>query len=184
MKYITALILLVSSHFALAAENPVVIIDTNKGQISVELYPEQAPLSVANFLSYVQQDGFKGTIFHRVIKDFMIQGGGFLKDGNPLQTLPAIRNESGNGLSNERGTIAMARTGAPHSATRQFFINHKDNTFLDMRGSQWGYAVFGKVSKGLDVVDAIASVQTAAADKPVQAVIINSITLVKPAAKE
>jgi len=178
MKYITALILLLSSHLALA-NNPSIIIDTNQGQITVELYPEKAPKTVANFLTYIKRDEFKTTIFHRVIDGFMIQGGGFLTSGQRADTLKSIENESRNGLSNERGTIAMARTGDPHSASRQFFINHNDNQFLDAQGSKWGYAVFGKVSQGIEVVDKIAKVRTAAQDKPIQPVIINSITLVK-----
>tara|TARA_R110001592_G_scaffold252592_6_gene515361 strand:+ start:8326 stop:8874 length:549 start_codon:yes stop_codon:yes gene_type:complete len=182
MKYITALILLLSSHLALAT-NPSIVIDTNQGQITVELYPEKAPKTVANFLAYIKRDGFNKTTFHRVINGFMIQGGGFLVSGQRLDTLKAIENESRNGLSNERGTIAMARTGAPHSASRQFFINHKDNQFLDAQSNNWGYAVFGKVTTGLDVVDKIAKVKTAAQDKPIEPVIINRITLVEAAAE-
>jgi len=180
MKYITALILLFSSHLALAT-NPSIIIDTNQGQITVELYPEKAPKTVANFLAYIKRDGFNKTTFHRVINGFMIQGGGFLASGQRVETLKPIENESRNGLSNERGTIAMARTGAPHSASRQFFINHKDNQFLDAQGNNWGYTVFGKVTTGLDVVDKIAKVKTAAQDKPIEPVIINRITFVKAA---
>lgn len=180
MKYITALILLLSSHLALAT-NPSIVIDTNQGQITVELYPEKAPKTVANFLAYIKRDGFNKTTFHRVINGFMIQGGGFLASGQRLDTLKEIENESRNGLSNERGTIAMARTGAPHSASRQFFINHKDNQFLDAQNNNWGYAVFGKVTTGLDVVDKIAKVKTAAQDKPIEPVIINRITLVEAA---
>jgi peptidyl-prolyl cis-trans isomerase A (cyclophilin A)/peptidyl-prolyl cis-trans isomerase B (cyclophilin B) len=177
MKYIYALILLLSSHIALAA-NPSVMIDTNKGQITVELYPENAPKTVSNFLDYIKRDGFKDTIFHRVIDSFMIQGGGFLTSGEQAATTAPIYNESKNGLNNERGTISMARTGDPHSASRQFFINQKDNTFLDAKGSNWGYAVFGKVTSGMDVVDKIAQVKTAAQDKPVEPVIIKSISLI------
>lgn len=182
MKYIYALILLMTSQIALAA-NPSVLIDTNKGQITVELYPEQAPKTVTNFLAYIKRDGFKDTTFHRVIDSFMIQGGGFLTSGQQADTTAPIYNESQNGLSNSRGTISMARTNDPHSASRQFFINQKDNTFLDAKGSNWGYAVFGKVTTGMDVVDKIAKVKTASQDKPVEAVIINSITLVDSPAK-
>lgn len=178
MKIVLSLFMLMLSHSVLATENPIVIVDTSKGQITIELLPKQAPITVKNFLTYVEKDGYKKTTFHRVISGFMIQGGGFSADtGSKVTTLPAIKNESRNGLSNIRGTISMARTGAPHSASRQFFINHKDNTFLDAQGSKWGYAVFGKVTSGMDVVDAIASVKTGAADKPRQAVIINSIML-------
>jgi cyclophilin family peptidyl-prolyl cis-trans isomerase len=182
MKYIYALILLLTSQIALAA-NPSVLIDTNKGQITVELYPEQAPKTVTNFLDYIKRDGFKDTIFHRVIDSFMVQGGGFLTSGEQAATTAPIYNESKNGLSNERGTISMARTNDPHSASRQFFINEKDNTFLDAKGNNWGYAVFGKVTSGMDVVDNIAKVETGSQDKPIEPVIINSITLIGETAK-
>ncbi|WP_238596728.1 peptidylprolyl isomerase [Psychromonas sp. psych-6C06] len=154
--------------------------DTSKGKIIIELFPEEAPKTVANFLAYVQKDGYKKTTFHRVINGFMIQGGGFSSEtGSKVSTLPPIENESRNGISNERGTISMARTGNPHSASRQFFINHKDNAFLDAQGNKWGYAVFGEVTLGMDVVDAIAKVKTGSADKPLQPVVINSITLLE-----
>lgn len=182
MKYITALILLFTSHMALA-NNPSVVIDTNKGKMTVELFADKAPETVANFLKYIEKDQFKATTFHRIISGFMIQGGGFLTSGQRSETYPAIKNESRNGLSNDRGTIAMARTSAPDSATRQFFINHKDNESLDAKGSKWGYAVFGKVTSDLAVVDKIAAVKTAARDKPVTPVIINSITLVEEVSK-
>jgi len=169
-------ILLISTS-TFAASNPSVVIDTSKGKITVELFPEQAPKSVANFLAYIQKDGYKETIFHRVINGFMIQGGGENESGKKYDSFAAIENESRNGLSNERGTLSMARTSAPHSATRQFFINQKDNTFLDAQGSNWGYAVFGKVTSGMDIVDSIATVKTRVADKPLQTVMINSISL-------
>lgn len=177
MKYITALLLLFTSHFALA-DNPTVVIDTNKGQIIVELFPDEAPKTVANFLAYIKTDEFKETTFHRVINGFMIQGGGFSTSGKRLNTFAPIQNESRNGISNERGTIAMARTGNPDSATRQFFINQKDNQFLDANAGNFGYTVFGEVTLGLEVVDKIAAVKTASQDKPVDPVIINSITLI------
>lgn len=179
MKYITALILLFTSHLALAVDNPIVVIDTNKGAITLELYQQQAPISVSNFLAYIEKDQYKDSTFHRVISGFMVQGGGLLASGARMDTLPSIKNESRNGLSNERGTIAMARTNSPHSASRQFFINHKDNAFLDAKGGNWGYAVFGKVTEGMDVVDSIASVPTARQDKPVSPVMINSITVIE-----
>ena len=178
MKTILSLFMLVTSFNLFAAENPTVIMETSKGQIIIELFPDDAPKTVANFLAYVQKDGYKKTTFHRVINDFMIQGGGFSAEtGAKVSTLPAIKNESRNGLSNERGTISMARTGNPHSASRQFFINHKDNAFLDANGGNWGYTVFGEVTLGMDIVDKIAKVKTASQDKPVQPVIINSIKL-------
>lgn len=143
-----------------ASNLPVVVITTNKGAIEVELDPEKAPLSVENFLGYVDAGFYDGTIFHRVIKDFMVQGGGFTADGMQKPVRDPIKNEAGNGLKNERGTIAMARTMVVDSATAQFFINHADNAFLDHKNESvqgYGYAVFGKVVAGMDVVDAIAS---------------------------
>ena len=144
--------------------NPTVALDTNHGRIVLELYADKAPKTVENFLGYVNAGFFDGTLFHRVIPGFMIQGGGF--DGNQRQkpTRSPIQNEADNGAGNDRGTIAMARTGDPHSATAQFFINLKDNTFLNHSGKNpqgWGYTVFGKVTEGLDVVDKIAKVKTA-----------------------
>lgn len=175
MKYLLSCLLLLTSQFALA--NPSVTIDTNHGKIVVELYQEQAPKTVANFLKYVKNDAYANSTFHRVIKDFMIQGGGFSTTGQRLSTYPAITNEAKNGLKNDRGTIAMARTGNPHSATRQFFINHVNNDFLNNRGQQWGYAVFGKVTSGMEVVDEIAAVATGYQDKPRETVIIEKISL-------
>lgn len=184
MKYITIIVLLLSSHLALAAANPVVVIDTNQGKITVELYAKRASNTVANFLSYIEQDQYKKSTFHRIIKDFMIQGGGFYESGYPLKTVLPIGNESRNGLSNLRGTIAMARTSHPHSATRQFYINHVDNTFLDAKKNKWGYAVFGKVTLGMDVVDKIATIEQNKQGKPITPVIINSITVFKGQARE
>jgi cyclophilin family peptidyl-prolyl cis-trans isomerase len=138
-----------------------VALETSKGTIVVELDAAKAPLSVANFLAYVGDGFYDGTIFHRVIRGFMIQGGGFGVDLSRKATHAAIQNEAKNGLRNTRGTLAMARTGDPHSATSQFFINHADNAFLDYPGQDgWGYAVFGHVVEGMDVVDAIAGVRT------------------------
>jgi peptidyl-prolyl cis-trans isomerase B (cyclophilin B) len=144
--------------------NPTVIIKTGKGDISIELYPDKAPLTVQNFLAYVDARFYDGTIFHRVIKGFMIQGGGMTPDFKEKPEKPAIKNEAGNGLKNLRGTIAMARTDQPHTATSQFFINHADNASLDHKDNsvdRFGYCVFGKVIAGLDVVDAIAITPTA-----------------------
>ncbi|MBF0370990.1 MAG: peptidylprolyl isomerase [Magnetococcales bacterium] len=137
-----------------------VILETSKGDITLELDAEKAPITVANFLEYVDAGFFDGTIFHRVIPNFMIQGGGFEADMSQKPTNKPIKNEADNGLSNLRGTVAMARTMVVDSATAQFFINLNDNHFLDHGGRDFGYAVFGKVVDGLDVMDAIAQVQT------------------------
>lgn len=140
--------------------NPVVVLETSKGNIEVELDAEKAPISSDNFLQYVDAGFYDGTIFHRVIPDFMVQGGGMSADMSQKDTRPPIHNEADNGLKNDRGTIAMARTGEIHSATAQFFINLKDNEFLNHGGRDFGYAVFGQVTSGMDVVDAIAAVPT------------------------
>jgi len=147
-----------------SAGNPIVLIETTMGNITIELDAENAPASTENFLAYVDDGYFVDTTFHRVIPGFMIQGGGLTADmrDKPSRRAP-IRNEANNGLRNDRGTLAMARTGDPHSATSQFFINHKNNDFLNFTAESmqgWGYAVFGKVTDGMDVVDAIAQVQT------------------------
>jgi len=141
---------------------PVVEMVTSKGTIKLELYPDHAPKTVENFLQYVEDGFYDGTVFHRVIEGFMIQGGGFTPVMQQKPTRDPIPNEAGNGLANTRGTIAMARTGDPHSATAQFFINHRTNRALDKDSAPdgWGYAVFGKVIEGMDVVDAIAQVST------------------------
>ncbi len=160
---------------AAAASNRVVI-DTNFGKITVELDPEKAPITVKNFLAYVDEKFYDGTIFHRIIPTFMIQGGGMEPGMRQKPTKPPIRNEANNGLKNVRGTIAMARTNAPHSATSQFFINVVDNPFLDYPGRDgWGYCVFGKVVEGMDVADKIKNVPTGPGDVPQQEVLIKSI---------
>jgi peptidyl-prolyl cis-trans isomerase A (cyclophilin A) len=156
-----------------------VIIETNMGKIDVELNAEKAPISVANFLQYVESGHYNDTIFHRVINNFMVQGGGFDRHMRQKSTRAMIKNEAKNGLKNDRGTLAMARTGVVDSATSQFFINHKDNDFLNHGGRDYGYAVFGKVTKGMDTVDAIARVRTKSGDVPVNPVIIKKI-YVKP----
>jgi peptidyl-prolyl cis-trans isomerase B (cyclophilin B) len=159
----TTLLVLLGTAPAVLAENPNVVIQTNKGDITVELDGDKAPDTVKNFLTYVDEGFYDGTIFHRVIEGFMIQGGGFDKDMKQKPTHAPIENEADNGLKNERGTIAMARTSDPHSATAQFFINLKDNDFLNHTSndpSGWGYAVFGRVTEGMDVVDAIAAAPT------------------------
>jgi cyclophilin family peptidyl-prolyl cis-trans isomerase len=144
------------------AQNPRVLIETSKGDIEVELFEKEAPVTVANFLSYVKKGHYDGTIFHRVIADFVVQGGGLDKDMKEKPTADPIENEAGNGLKNERMTLSMARTSAPHSATSQFYINLKYNRPLDRKYSQdnYGYCVFGKVVKGEDVVDQIAKAKT------------------------
>ncbi len=142
------------------AANPKIEMDTSEGVIVLELYQDKAPTTVANFLDYVKTDGFKDSLFHRVIRGFMVQGGGFDTDYKKLATKAPIKNEAANGLSNDRGTIAMARTNAPDSATRQFFINHGDNANLNPGSMGAGYAVFGKVIKGMDIVDKIATTET------------------------
>lgn len=148
---------------AWAQENPMVVLDTNKGEIVLELYPEKAPATVKNFLEYVESGFYENTVFHRVIAGFMVQGGGFDADLNRKQTNAPVKNEADNELKNERGTIAMARTSDPHSATSQFFINLVDNGYLNFRDKSpqgWGYTVFGKVVEGMDVVDEIAKAKT------------------------
>jgi len=178
-----ALVMVMPVGSAAQGENPVVVIETSMGDITVELFPDRAPKSVENFLAYVSQGFYDGTIFHRVISNFMIQGGGFTADMQKKDdTRAPIENEADNGLKNRRGTLAMARTPEIHSATAQFFINVKDNAFLDYKGpsaADFGYAVFGQVTEGLDVVDKIKSVKTGGAgpyqDVPVEAVVIKTI---------
>ena len=162
---------------------PKVCIDTNHGKIIVELDADKAPITVENFMTYVKDEFFNSTIFHRVIPGFMIQGGGFLEGMIQKDTNANIKNEADNGLPNERGSIAMARTNDPHSATSQFFINHNDNGFLNHtapNGQGWGYCVFGKVTDGMDVVDAIAGVATGTTsghgDVPVETITIEKAT--------
>jgi cyclophilin family peptidyl-prolyl cis-trans isomerase len=147
-----------------SADNPSVLIETTMGNITIELDMQNAPSSSENFLAYVDDGYYVGTTFHRVIPDFMIQGGGITDDMQDKSSKRApIENEANNGLKNDRGTLAMARTSDPHSATSQFFINHADNAFLNFTSESmqgWGYAVFGRVTDGMDVVDAIAQVPT------------------------
>jgi peptidyl-prolyl cis-trans isomerase B (cyclophilin B) len=160
-------------------------LDTNHGKIVIELNADKAPISTENFLNYVKDDFFNSTIFHRVIPGFMIQGGGFLEDMTQKATNDPIKNEADNGLPNKRGSIAMARTPDPDSASSQFFINLKDNDFLNYSAPTaqgWGYAVFGEVVEGMDVVDSIAGVATGNkmghGDVPMETVIINSASIV------
>ncbi|MBQ5947013.1 peptidylprolyl isomerase [Massilia sp. ST3] len=159
------------------------LMTTNKGNITIELDAEKAPKTVANFLDYVNKGHFTNTIFHRVIKDFMIQGGGFEPGMKQKSTDATVENEAKNGLKNDKYTIAMARTSAPHSASAQFFINTKDNAFLNYPGQDgWGYAVFGKVTSGQDIVDAINNVKTTRSgmhsDVPVDPVVIEKVEVV------
>ena len=175
------LLLLFGSMAPALAAGPQVLIKTNLGDITLELDDEKAPDTVENFLAYVDDGFYDGTIFHRVIPDFMIQGGGLTADMTKKSTRAPVMNEAKNGLKNVRGSIAMARTGEPHSATAQFFINHRDNTNLDYPSFDgWGYAVFGQVTAGMDVVDAIADVPTGMRDGrrdvPRETVTIESIT--------
>jgi cyclophilin family peptidyl-prolyl cis-trans isomerase len=164
------------------AETVQVEMKTSLGTIELALDSEKAPASVANFVQYARDGYYDGTIFHRVIKGFMIQGGGFTADMKKKDTRAPIKNEAKNGLKNKRGTIAMARTSDPHSATAQFFINHKDNDFLDYPGQDgWGYAVFGEVTAGMEVVDKIASQPTGIKggmrDVPGESIVIEKVTV-------
>ena len=169
---------LIFSISALAA-NPVVEIKTNQGRIVAEIYADKAPKTAANFLQYVKDGFYNGTVFHRVIDGFMIQGGGFTADMKQKSTRAPIENEANNGLKNTAGTLAMARTSDPNSATAQFFINLADNAFLDFKApsdSGWGYAVFGKVTQGFDIVQKIGKVPTSH-DVPTTPVVIESVKL-------
>ena len=178
-------ILLLSTSATLAQqeadENPQVTIHTNHGDIRAELYPEQAPISVENFLQYARDGFYDGTIFHRIISHFMIQGGGMTVDMQKKATRDPIVNEADNGLKNILGALAMARTNDVNSATSQFYINVEVNGALDHQGKEdsrtWGYAVFGQVVEGMDVVDDIRFVTTGARDVPVEPVIIESVTI-------
>jgi peptidyl-prolyl cis-trans isomerase A (cyclophilin A) len=158
---------------------PMVVFSTNYGDFTVELFADKAPVTVENFLSYVDEGFYDGTIFHRVIPGFMVQGGGFTPDMQQKQTKAPIKNEADNGLKNERGTLSMARTQDINSATTQFFINVKDNDFLDHGTRDFGYAVFAKVVDGMDVVDKIVSVKTTNKgmhrDVPAEPVVIESV---------
>jgi len=182
MRQLYALILMTLLSTQALAANPQVVIDTNRGTIVLELYPEKAPKTVANFMQYVNSGFYNGTIFHRVINRFMIQGGGFTPDMAEKETRAPIINEAGNGLKNDIGTIAMARTNDPDSATAQFFINLENNQFLNYQSPDpelIGYCVFGRVLKGMDVVREIAASPTGNvgpySDVPKAKVLINDI---------
>jgi peptidyl-prolyl cis-trans isomerase A (cyclophilin A) len=153
--------------------------ETSLGDFTVELFEKDAPLSVANFLSYIDAGFFDGTIFHRIVPGFVIQGGGFTEDMTQKKTQSPVKNEADNGLKNKRGTLSMARTSDINSATSQFFVNLKDNEFLDHSRGNFGYAVFAQVTEGMDVIDKIAAVETGRKrgfdDVPVEAVIMKSV---------
>ncbi|MBN2038216.1 MAG: peptidyl-prolyl cis-trans isomerase [Chitinispirillaceae bacterium] len=193
-RYCSALIAVVSlAGICFAQTRPQVKLETTLGDIVIELNATRAPKTVENFLAYVNSGFYNGTIFHRVIKTFMIQGGGFTEDLQQKSSRPPVANEADNGLRNLRGTVAMARTPNPHSATSQFFINTVDNAFLDFKSKTdqgWGYCVFGKVVKGMETVDAIAKTPTTMrngmGDVPGTAIIIKKATVIgkKPSAKK
>jgi len=170
----------------MSTENPRIAFDTRLGRIEIELYPEKAPETVANILAYVDDGHYVGTIFHRVIPGFVVQGGGLTPDMEQKETRPPVKNEADNGLKNERGMLSMARTPDPHSATSQFFINLKDNAFLDYTASTpqgFGYAVFGKVVAGMDVVDKMATLPTGNrfghGDVPVDDILVDACTRIE-----
>ncbi len=167
---------------AQTVNDEIIIIETTEGKITLHLDGKRAPITVSNFVSLIKANYFNNSIFHRVIDNFMIQGGGFDESMNSLESLNTISNESGNGLSNLRGTIAMARTSDPHSANAQFFINTKDNRSLNPKSGRWGYAVFGTVIEGMEVVDKISKKKTGpkgrfASDVPVETVLITNISI-------
>ena len=192
-KLITAcaIALLLAANSSVFASNPKVRMETTKGTVIIELYPDKAPKTVENFLRYVNDGKYDSTIFHRVIKRFMNQGGGFTPDFKKVDTFDPIKNEADNGLKNKLGTIAMARTGDPHSATNQFFINTADNAFLDHTSQTprgWGYCVFGTVIDGMDVMNRISKVQTGAngpfqQDVPMEEILIQKVSVIEEAAK-
>jgi peptidyl-prolyl cis-trans isomerase A (cyclophilin A) len=157
--------------------------ETSLGDFTIELFEKDAPLSAANFLKYIEDEFFDGTIFHRIVPGFVIQGGGFTEDMEQKKTHPPVKNEADNGRKNARGTLSMARTNDINSATSQFFVNLKDNDFLEHSRGNFGYAVFGRVTEGMDVIDKIAAVETGRRrgfdDVPVEAVIMKSVRRIK-----
>ena len=181
MKALTFLVILffTTNIFAQDVNDEIIDIQTTEGSIIIQLDGRRAPITVSNFVQLVKERYFNGTIFHRVIPDFMIQGGGFNKDLIDLEPVDTIANESGNGLKNLRGTIAMARTSNPHSANAQFFINTKDNSFLNPKSGNWGYAVFGNVIDGMDIVDKISKKSTGPRGRFSQDVPIENIEIMK-----
>jgi peptidyl-prolyl cis-trans isomerase A (cyclophilin A) len=183
LSSVALIFLMVGASSAEVSKNPVVTMETSLGNIKIELFEKEAPISVKNFLNYTKNGFYSGTIFHRVINGFMIQGGGFTTEFKQKATDSPIKNEAANGLKNDRGTIAMARTGAPDSATSQFFINVKNNDNLNRPSPDgFGYAVFGKVIEGMAVVDKIKSVKTITRgfpDVPEQQIVIRSVKIAK-----
>src|SRR5450755_5009352 len=163
-----------------------ILFETTLGDFKIDFFEKEAPISVANFIKYVEDGFFDGSIFHRIVPGFVIQGGGFTEDMTQKKTKPAIKNEADNGMKNSRGTLSMARTNDINSATSQFFVNLKDNDFLDHSRGNFGYAVFAQVTEGMDVVDKIAAVETGRKrgfdDVPVEAVIMKSVKRVTPKA--
>jgi peptidyl-prolyl cis-trans isomerase A (cyclophilin A) len=181
---IAAVMLLTTSAAAVAqTANPRVRVTTNLGALVIELEPARAPITVKNFLEYVQAGHYSGTIFHRVIAGFVLQGGGFDPKGVQKPTKPSIFNESGNGLSNRHGTVAMARTGEPHSADAQFYINLADNVALDPQPGRWGYAVFGRIVEGMDVAHKMGDAATGTVgeldDAPLKPIVIEKVEVVE-----
>ena len=193
VKYILFLLVFIaSSSFSdiihdnnTSKETKLIKLSTNMGDITLELYTDKAPETVANFLKYIKEGKLNGTIFHRVIPNFMIQGGGHLPDMSQIDTFDPIINESSNNISNKKGTIAMARTSSPNSATSQFFINLRDNEFLDKANAAdgYGYCVFGQVTEGIEIVDQIGGVATGNSaghsDVPIENVVINSVEVIE-----
>ena len=186
IKYLvlTTIIFINNGVNAEMATNTIITVKTSLGDIKLELFNDKAPITAENFEKYIKSNYFTNSIFHRVIKDFMVQGGGFTPEMEEKETMSPIKNEANNKISNERGTIAMARTNDPHSASAQFFINLKDNTFLDFKSETtqgWGYCVFGKVIEGIEVIDEIAMVDTGSygphQDVPKDPVIIKEIII-------
>jgi len=188
---VCAIALLLAANSNVFASSPKVRMETTKGVVIIELNADKAPKTVENFLRYVNAGKYDGTIFHRVIKRFMNQGGGFTPDFKKVEAFAPIKNEADNGLKNKRGTIAMARTGDPHSATNQFFVNTVDNTFLDHTSKTnrgWGYCVFATVVDGMDVMDRIAKVSTGAngpfqQDVPMEEILIQKVSVIEEATK-
>jgi cyclophilin family peptidyl-prolyl cis-trans isomerase len=191
MKQLIAVLTLCALSFTAQGKPVNIAMETSLGTIKLELYPDKAPDTVANFVTYAKAGHYNGLVFHRVIKGFMIQGGGYDEQMNQRETRAPVKNEAKNGLSNARGTIAMARTSAPHSATSQFFINHADNVRLDaaQAADGWGYCVFGKVTEGMEVVDKIGNTETGqlppfGRDVPVKNIVIKSVTVLEPEKKK